>query len=117
MMIIRTNKATIISVAIAVIMSACNNNSNTAAGNKTHADSSTVTVYTFQVGQGYGYAIFVNGKEFINQNCIPVIQGNKPFVSRQQAGKTGKFVAQKLRNKQLPALTLEDLDKLDITQQ
>lgn len=112
---IKINK-TLFIVAAAVFIIACNANNTATVNNKNHTDSNMVSVYTFQVEHGYGYAVFVNDKEFIHQDCIPVIQGNKPFTSKEQAKETGELVAQKIRSKQLPTLTLEELNKIGITQ-
>lgn len=111
------NKRAVWIVVIVVTIIACNNNTSSGVDIKNHAESNTITAYTFEVEDGFGYAVFIDGKEFIHQDCIPVIQGNKPFLSRQQAKQTAALVVQKMRAKELPSLTLEELNKLGITQQ
>ncbi|MFT4155722.1 DUF4907 domain-containing protein [Parafilimonas sp.] len=109
-----------VAAAFAVCVAACNTNNavdKTAATGQPADSSKGVEVYTFQTKDGFGYSIMVNHKEFIRQNCIPVIQGNKPFASETQAAQTGRLVAQKIRNKEIPTLTLQELSKLGITQQ
>lgn len=112
---IKTISAIIASVAL-ICLAACNNTAATNAGKNNKADSNVVAVYVFPVQRGYGYSIVVNDKEFIKQDCIPAIQGNKAFVSEEQAGKTGKLVADKIRSGQLPTLTVDELNTLGITQ-
>lgn len=114
MMTINKGKLMLVVVA-AIIINACNNN-NTSADKKVTADSNSVEVFSFPAGDGFGYSIIVNGKEFIHQDCIPVLQGNKPFASRQHAMQAGELVAQKIRSKQLPTLTLEELNKIGVVQ-
>jgi hypothetical protein len=121
MMITNWKRALAIAL-LAVCIAACNNNNNNKAdinanAHQQHADSSRVEVYTFPTQQGFGYSIIVDHKEFIRQDCIPVIQGNKPFPTEVLAAQTGKLVAQKIRNNELPTLTLQELNNLGITQQ
>lgn len=119
MMITNWKKALAVAL-LTVCIAACNNNSNKVDTNahayQPHADSNRVEVYTFPTQQGFGYSIIVDQKEFIRQDCIPVIQGNKPFPTELMAAQTGKLVAQKIRNNELPTLTLQELNKLGITQ-
>lgn len=114
-----TNWKRALTVALlTVCIAACNNEVDTNAhAYQQHADSNRVEVYTFPTQQGFGYSIVVDHKEFIRQDCIPVIQGNKPFPTELMAAQTGKLVAQKIRNNELPTLTLQELNKLGITQQ
>lgn len=96
-----------------IYVTACNtNNTTNIASNKTN---DSVAVYTFKISNGFGYCIFIDDKEFIRQDCIPVIQGNKNFISESEAKKAGELVAQKIKQKQLPSLTLNDLKTLHIT--
>jgi len=116
-----TNWKKVLAVAFfAVCIAACNNNSNkvdtNANAHQQHADSNRVEVYIFPTQQGFGYSIIVNNKEFIRQDCIPVIQGNKPFLTESQAAQAGKLVAEKLRQHQVPSLTLQELDSLGVIQ-
>lgn len=114
-MTIKTGKIFSIVIA-ALIISACKSNNNSGADKQVATDSNMIEVYTFPAQQGFGYSIIVNGKEFIHQDCIPVIQGNKPFTSKQQAIQAGKLVAQKISSKQLPTLTLEELKNIGVIQ-
>lgn len=112
-------KRTVYTTAIATLffLMACNTADTSVkynAGNKAH---DSIAVYTFNVNKGFGYSIFIHDKEFIHQDCIPVVQGIKPFVTEEDAETTGKFVAQKIRNGQMPTLTLNELGKLGITLQ
>lgn len=80
-------------------------------------EQDSIAVYTFPVHEGFGYAIFIHDKEFIHQDCIPAIAGIKPFATTEQARNTGELVAAKIRNGQLPTLTIDELAKLGVTQQ
>lgn len=67
---------------------------------------------------GYGYEILKNDSVYIHQENIPAIEGNKTFVSQQQAEKVAQLVIYKLKNKiggGLPVVELKDLDSLKIT--
>ena len=69
----------------------------------------------FQVEEGWGYDVFVDGKRFIHQPNIPVIQGNIPFENEADAKRVAEFVADKIRmNINPPAVTLQELDSLGI---
>jgi len=72
-------------------------------------------VDTFKAGNGYGYSITSRGKIYIYQPFIPAAEGNNPFSSRSDARKAGKMVRRKLKNKEEPSLSIEDLLKAGIT--
>jgi hypothetical protein len=93
--------------------------SNPTVGNVTqqHADSSDVSVKTFQQNTGWGYDIFANGKLYIHQPNIPAVSGNDGFKSEADAKRAGEFVAYKIRNNIMPpSVTPEELDSLGVIQ-
>lgn len=100
---------------LCIHLAACNTKTNNAYAKTINKNSDTVAVYTFPVQEGYGYSIFVDNKEFIRQDCIPAIQGNKPFVSKEEAKNAGVLVAQKIQHNELPTLSLQELKQLGIT--
>ena len=73
-----------------------------------------VRVVTYVVRNGWGYKIGMQDRFIIIQSNIPVIQGDKQFPNRRTARKAGKIVKQRILNKQLPSLTMEDLTKIGI---
>jgi len=58
---------------------------------------------------GWGYIILKNKKPFIYQECIPAIEGNRPFPDKISAHKTGKIVLKKLLNHKSPHVSKEEL--------
>jgi hypothetical protein len=72
---------------------------------------------TFQVISApkntFGYAIFLDGKEFIHQDNMPAVGGIEGFKTAQQAEKVAQFVIQKMQKGDgLPAVTPDDLAQL-----
>lgn len=83
-------------------------------GNKDPArlfDNNTALA-TFPVQNGWGYSIVVNGEKFIRQETIPVIQGQRPFKTKEQAEKVGNWVATRIRHNEEFTLTLPVLQSL-----
>ncbi len=77
--------------------------------------ASPFEVRTFETERGWGYAIYKEGKLFINQHHIPAIPGNKGFSSEQKARVCGEYAMHKLANtKQLPSLSENELDSLEV---
>jgi len=73
-----------------------------------------VEVLPFAMARGWGYEIKVDGKTFIHQETIPAVPGDRHFVSREDALKTGNAVMKKLLKGTLPSLTPEEVKKLGI---
>lgn len=63
---------------------------------------------------GFGYQIKLNNQVIINQETIPAIALNAPFKTEKDARKTSELVVQKLKNKNIPSVTLQELDSLGI---
>jgi hypothetical protein len=76
--------------------------------------SGKIKVRTYQVSEGWGYQVIVKDKVYIDQPFIPVLQGKKAFPDRKSASRAGNMVKQKLLNRELPALTGEDLKHLGL---
>jgi len=86
-------------------------------GNNDNDTSPEKTIMTtvFQVESGWGYDVFVDGKQFIHQPYIPVIQGNKPFNNEADAKKVAELVADKIRMNSIPpTVSYQELDSLGI---
>ena len=74
-----------------------------------------ITAKAVYLGNGWGAKILVDGKLYITMNRIPAIEGNKPFVSEQQALKTANFAISKMKRKvSLPDISIKELDSLGI---
>lgn len=79
----------------------------------TTAVHDSIAVVTFQLDNknGWGYKINKGTHTYIEQPFIPVIVGNKPFQSEEDARKVGENIAAKLRKNPggLPDLTRQEL--------
>ena len=67
-----------------------------------------------RLDHGWGYEIRKNNKPFIVQDFIPAVAGKKVFADRKSARKTGLLVLGKLRNNQMPAVTVPELKELGV---
>lgn len=76
---------------------------------------SEYSLKTFCVeGNEWGYYIMKGGKIIIKQDIIPAISKKVSFQSEEDAKKTGNLVLQKLNSGNLPAVTIQELQKLQI---
>ncbi len=76
-------------------------------------ESNAVYSYeVYKVEDGYGYHIMKGEKVFIQQNFIPTHQGYQPFVEEEHAEKAARLVIDKLKNKQVPALSADDIEEI-----
>lgn len=84
-------------------------------GNHLSAQQQNIEVKLIQVKGGWGYDIFVDGKQYIHQETIPSIQGNYAFKTETDARKTAGLVIAKLRkNIMPPSVTPEELDSIKV---
>jgi hypothetical protein len=60
----------------------------------------------------WGYEILINGKTYIHQEFIPALEGEKRFNTREDALKVGQSVLKKIRKKQSPALSREEVSNI-----
>ena len=72
-------------------------------------------VKTFESPIGWGYDITLNDTSAIHQDIIPGIPGRKGFATKEDAEKIGNLVLEKIKNKKLPSVTLQELDSFKIT--
>ncbi|NSL90432.1 DUF4907 domain-containing protein [Chitinophaga solisilvae] len=77
--------------------------------------SPQLAVETFPAHDGWGYKVLINGKPYIYQDIIPGMAGNRAFVSRTEALRAGHAVMEKIAQHKNPAITQEDLKKLQIS--
>ncbi|HEX3009613.1 MAG TPA: DUF4907 domain-containing protein [Bacteroidales bacterium] len=81
---------------------------------KNRSVKTEVTLDTFQTSIGWGYKINVNKKTFIYQPFIPVIETHEGFESKELAERVGNLVIEKLKRKEMPSLTIEDLKQAGV---
>jgi hypothetical protein len=93
---------------------ACSDHSANDQGRPGAGKTVTVSVKAITSDQGktWGYEILVNRKTYIHQEFIPALEGNQPFQSKKDALKVGRAVLQKVKNRQSPTLTAEEVRKL-----
>ena len=98
-----------------LVLVSCNNNN---AGNTevvtVAKDSVNISASSFKINEGWGYSIFLNGKLYIKQTIIPVIEGNKNFDTEADANKCAELVVAKLKAHHKPTLVLDDLKNIGI---
>jgi hypothetical protein len=73
-----------------------------------------IDLTTFKQAGGWGYDIKVGSSYFIHQDRIPVITGNKMFISEDEALKTGKLMVEKIKKTGRADISLPELEALGI---
>jgi Domain of unknown function (DUF4907) len=68
-----------------------------------------VELHALRFANGWGYAILVNKKVFIHQDCIPAISTFRQFNNREEALLVGRKVVEKLIHGNKPAITVKEL--------
>jgi hypothetical protein len=71
-------------------------------------------VIAYKVPGGWGYQISHNDKVLIDQPFIPLLEGKIAFPDKKSALKTGNTVLKRLKLRQLPTLTIDDLQKFGL---
>lgn len=78
-------------------------------------DSLTYTILN-NTDKTFGYDILKNGKVFIHQTSIPVVQGNSGFKTKAIAQKVAVLVIQKMKKGEMPpSITLLELKSCGVT--
>ena len=67
-----------------------------------------------QTASGWGYDITADRKLYIHQDIIPVWPGRHSFRTKEQALTIGRKVMDRINRKQLPDVTLQDLEEAGI---
>ena len=101
--------------AVSLAMHSCNNppSNKLVAANKNREH---IIAQTFKTDDGWGYTVFVNGKVFIKQSFIPVIEGNKSFPKEEDAIKLATLVVSKLKDHEKPTIRMDELQQLGIVE-
>ena len=81
--------------------------------NKNAQENLATEVFKTENG-GFGYLIQLNGQVIIKQVIIPAISKKVSFKTGEDALKTARLVAQKIKSKKIPTVTLHELDSLGI---
>lgn len=97
-----------------LVVFSCHGNSEAAAPANRPKDSVSISSAAFKTNDGWGYSIFLDGKVYIKQTIIPVVEGNKSFATETDATKCADLVVSKLKTHQKPTLVLEDLKTLGV---
>jgi hypothetical protein len=71
--------------------------------------SNGFTVNVFSNGGGWGYDIVYNKKLIIHQPYMPAMEGQAPFESKYMARATGRLVISKLKTRQSPRISSEEI--------
>jgi hypothetical protein len=81
-----------------------------AKNRKQPAGKSEIT-YTIIPGKypGWGFKIFVNGKLFIIQDRIPVVQGNISFKEKIHAERVARMMIKKMAKETFPQISIQEL--------
>ena len=80
-----------------------------------HKNQMLLTYKVIQIGEKWGYEILIDNKLYIHQEKIPAISGNFSFQTVEDAEKTAKFVAQKIKKGILPpSVSAKEIDSLGI---
>ena len=119
-------RLTTIILITAALAAGCAGGGQTSQNNESVGDTLTydttvlgkkysVTAQPLDTTDGYSYTISVNGRKFIHQTIIPVVEGLHHFATAEDALNTGKVVVFKMMNtSDLPSLTTQDLIMLGI---
>ncbi|WP_291909658.1 DUF4907 domain-containing protein [Chitinophaga sp. CB10] len=78
------------------------------------ADMLAVVVEPFQIRDGWGYKVNVDGKTFIYQDVIPGVPGNHVFKTKTDALRVGQLMVEKLTNHKIPAVSPAEIQQLQI---
>jgi hypothetical protein len=74
-----------------------------------------IEVQTYKQESGWGFDVVVNDVKYVHQPYIPVIEGNHPFASEDDAVRTGELMKQKILGNVIPpTITLDELRILNI---
>lgn len=66
----------------------------------------------FRSGDGWGYNIAVKGNVLIHQPFMPAVEGEIPFPDKMTARKTARLVIKKMKNREIPSVTREDIRRI-----
>lgn len=68
----------------------------------------------YEVDTGWGYRVYVNDRRFINQDQVPAVSGRHVFASKEEAIRVGELVVEKIKQQELPYVTIAELQALHV---
>lgn len=83
---------------------------------KKGSDMLAVAVVPFQIRDGWGYKVVVDGHTYIYQDVIPDIPGNKVFRTRENALRVGNVVMQKLTHHKISSISQQEMVDMQIAE-
>ncbi|HEY9259173.1 DUF4907 domain-containing protein [Chitinophaga sp.] len=86
------------------------------ASQKGGSDMLAVAVEPFEIHNGWGYRVNVDGHTYIYQDIIPGVPGNRVFRSRENALRVGNVVMDKLTHHKIPSMSQQELINMKITE-
>ena len=101
-------------VVIALAFFAWKSNHNTSQ--KSGSDMLAVVVEPFEIHDGWGYRVNVEGHTYIYQDIIPGVPGNRVFRTRENALRVGNVVMDKLTHHKIPSMSQQELINMKITE-
>ncbi len=102
---------TVIFLFFVSIFSACANKPKQNA----EKDKILLTYKVIKTDSGWGYDILLDHKLYVHQEFIPDIQGYHPFKTLEDAEKTAKLVANKIKQGiQPPTITKKEIDSMRV---
>lgn len=73
--------------------------------------SEKLSYNTFYIKSGWGYDIIMNNRTIIHQELIPALTVQRGFEKKEDAEKAAQLVIQKIKNRQSPALSKNEIFK------
>jgi hypothetical protein len=70
----------------------------------------------FPVANGWAYDILVNDSLFIHQESIPALEGNKPFLKKEQAVEAARIVISKLQKGYSPSFSRREIERICLSE-
>jgi hypothetical protein len=89
-----------VAIAVSILISPCTKSQR----------SSSYNSLVYPVGQGWGYNITRKDTVFIHQESVPALEGNKPFITKEQAMEAARRVISKLEKGESPAFSRSEIE-------
>jgi len=99
---------------LVIIAFGCTSQPSARETTNTTAVQDSIAVVPFETGGGWGYSVNIGARPYIYQDIIPALPGRNVFKTKADALRVGNRVAEKMRNKQLPTISKEELVELGI---
>lgn len=110
----KTGRILLLAGSVLLLAFAVFRTSQRASPRKPAAMQDSIAVVPFQTAAGWGYSVNVGAHAYIYQDFIPAIPGKNAFHSKEDALRVGSRVAEKLRKRQIPAISKEELVEMKV---